>query len=107
MTRLARTASLTPCAPTLLPPARLLAEVDPEHRLADDLVDQERAGRMESTASSIAIETLELVRLEHAGAAGDGHREIDDLLGGLDRVVLRGHQLHRPRHAVVDAAGPL
>jgi hypothetical protein len=50
-------------------PPRLLAEVDAESRLPDNLVYQERIGRVETTAACVAEQPLELTGLEHPTAA--------------------------------------
>src|SRR5690606_34943667 len=50
-------------------PARLLRE-DPEGGLADQLVGQRVVRRVEAAAADVAVEPLELVALEHPGAAG-------------------------------------
>ena len=44
-----------------LAPAGLLVEVDAEGGLADDLVRQQRVGRVEAAAADVAVEPLELV----------------------------------------------
>ena len=43
---------------------------------------------MEATAAHVAVQPLELVPLEHAGAAGDVHRQVHDPLRAFDAVVL-------------------
>src|SRR6266542_5511697 len=43
-----------------LAPARLLAEVDAEDRLSDDLVDEQGIRGMEPAAARVAVEALEL-----------------------------------------------
>ena len=50
-------------------PPRLLAEVDAESRLSDNLVYQERIGRMEASASGVPEKTLQFIGAEHARAA--------------------------------------
>src|SRR6266508_7042290 len=90
-----------------LAPAGLLAEVDAEDRLPDDLVDEQGIRGMEAAAARVAVEALELIRLEHARAARDGHGEVDHFLGRLDGIVLGRYELHGPLGAVVHAGRPL
>ena len=77
----------------LSPPARLFTKVNAESVLGDDLVHQVRVGGMEPAAAGIAEQPFQLKRLEHAGATGEIHRDIDDLPAGLDAVVFRGNDL--------------
>src|SRR5688572_4172680 len=58
-----------------LAPARVLAE-DTQRRLADDLVDQHRVGRVDRAGADVAVQPLELVALEEAGPAADVERSV-------------------------------
>jgi cardiolipin synthase len=75
--------------------------------LSQQLVGQERVRRMESPGSGVAEQALELALLEHAEAAGQIHGRVHDLPCARHRVVFGRHDLDRPRHAVVDAVGPV
>ena len=74
----------------------LLGE-DAEHRLADQLVGQRVVAGVEPAAAHVAVEALELVAGEHAGAAGDVEGDVDDPLGGLHRPPLHRVDLRHPR----------
>ena len=89
--------------PTSLAPARLLPEPDPQRGLADDLVHQERIGRMEPPAARVTEQAFHLIGPEHAAAAGHLHRQIDDLPARLHRMMLGGNDLGRPGRAVIHA----
>src|SRR5690606_30354965 len=87
-------------------PARSLRE-DPEGGLADQLVGQRVVRRVEAAAADVAVEPLELVALEHPGAAGHVEGDVDDPLRPLDDRPLGGVELRHPLLAVVDAGRPL
>src|SRR5262249_53665567 len=88
------------------PPAGLLAEANAECSLAHDLMGQDRIGGMEAAAAGVAEQPLELARLEHAGAAAQLHRHVDDLEARLHRVLLGRDDLGRPAFAMVDTGRP-
>src|SRR5207302_5865007 len=56
-------------------PARLAPE-QPQCRLPDDLVHQPRVRWVEAATAHVAVQPLELVRLEHPCSAGDIHRDV-------------------------------
>src|SRR5712691_3044061 len=62
---------------------------------------------MEDTGANVAIHPFELAPFEHAAAAGDVEREVDDALGAFHGLVLCRHQLGGPEPAVVDAVRPV
>src|SRR5689334_11476645 len=84
-----------------LAPARLLVQPDAERGLAHNLMRQRGVGRMEPATSHVAVQPLELVRFEHPSPARGGHRQVDDLLGAFDAVVLGCHDLHRPGWSMI------
>jgi hypothetical protein len=64
-----RSTSLVALRSSLLPPAGLFAEVDAEGDFADDFGGEQRVGGMEAATADVAVEALQFVALEHAGAA--------------------------------------
>ncbi len=62
---------------------------------------------MEPAAAHVAVEALQLVADQHAGAAGDVEGHVDDPLGRFHRPPLHRVHLRHPRLAVVDAGHPV
>src|SRR5262249_17119296 len=64
----------------LLAPPRRLVKANSQRRLADNLVRQHGIGGMESSATHVAIQPLQLARLEHPTTTSRGQRQVDHSL---------------------------
>src|SRR3954470_8714390 len=83
-------------------PARLFTQIDAECGLCDDLMDKEAVCRVKATAARVAEQALQLIRAEHAGAAGYFHGFVDNTPACLDCVIFGRDQFRRPCSAVID-----